>query len=96
MKVLVSILLLPLVWALHGFVLVKLWLWFIVPIFHLPVLSLVPAIGVGMVMSFLTHQTSDCKEIEEDPEKRVIKSMVTAFTRPLLTLLFAWLLTLCM
>lgn len=39
-----------------GFVLTKLWIWFIVPVFHLPVLTLVPAIGLCFVASYLTHQ----------------------------------------
>ena len=40
----------------RGFVLTKLWIWFIVPVFHLPVLTLVPAIGLCFVVSYLTHQ----------------------------------------
>ena len=39
-----------------GFVLTKLWIWFIVPVFHLPALTLVPAIGLCFVVSYLTHQ----------------------------------------
>lgn len=42
------------VWG--GFVLTKLWLWFVVPVFHLPVLTLPPAIGLCLVGSYLSYQ----------------------------------------
>lgn len=40
----------------EGFVISKLWLWFIVPVFALPVLSISTAIGIALVFSILTHQ----------------------------------------
>ena len=45
---------------LRGLVIVKLWAWFLVTTFALPVLNIPQAIGVGLVMSFLT--------IHEHPE----------------------------
>lgn len=36
---------------LKGLVLCKLWAWFIVPVFHLPGLSIVYAIGIGIVLN---------------------------------------------
>lgn len=40
----------------RGYVFSILWGWFIVPVFHLPMLGIATAIGVAMVVSFLTHQ----------------------------------------
>ena len=48
------------VWS--GIVLKALWAWFMVPTFGLPDLSLPVAIGVGLVVSFLTHQYVHTKD----------------------------------
>lgn len=47
---------LALMFSLKGVALQMLWGWFIIPIFHLPPLSLLQAIGVAMVVGFLTKQ----------------------------------------
>lgn len=48
----------------NGWALMTLWGWFIVPIFGLPSLTIVQAIGVAMVISFLTkrHDLSEQKK----------------------------------
>ncbi|QQG45560.1 MAG: hypothetical protein HYW89_01360 [Candidatus Sungiibacteriota bacterium] len=43
-------------YLLSGVALKLLWGWFMVPTLGLPVISLVQAIGVGIVISFLTQQ----------------------------------------
>jgi hypothetical protein len=45
-----------------GYVFLKLWAWFVVPVFHLPQFSLSYAIGLIVIVSFLTHQTMPQKE----------------------------------
>lgn len=42
------------IWS--GYVLTILWGWFVVPTFGMPALQLAPAIGLAMVVSYLTHQ----------------------------------------
>jgi len=42
------------IWS--GYVFSILWAWFIVPLFGLPALSVAAAIGVTLVVRFLTHQ----------------------------------------
>lgn len=49
--------------AVSGMVLAWMWFWFMVPIFHLPVLSIPQAIGISMVVSFVTKNF----EIDETP-----------------------------
>jgi len=39
-----------------GFVLMTLWAWFVVPAFNLPELTIVSAIGLGLIVAFTTHQ----------------------------------------
>lgn len=49
------VVLIALLMVVKGFVLTYLWSWFITP-FGLPELGLAHAIGVAMVVSYLTHQ----------------------------------------
>ena len=42
----------------RGYVLTKLWGWFVVPTFELPQLIIPAAIGLSLIMGYLTHQTS--------------------------------------
>jgi len=53
------------VWG--GIVLKVLWGWIVVPTFEMAELSLPAAIGVGLVVSFLTHQYVPTKD-EDLPE----------------------------
>jgi len=39
-----------------GFVFTKLWMWFVIPMFGLPPISIPMAIGLCLVAAFLTHQ----------------------------------------
>lgn len=55
----------------QAYVLMHLWAWFVVPTFHLPALSLPLAIGMRLVLGFLTplgmpHPRKDDKEEERD------------------------------
>ncbi|HUV00049.1 MAG TPA: hypothetical protein VMW32_03695 [Bacteroidales bacterium] len=45
--------------VITGFVLSKLWFWFIVPVFALPELRLIEAIGLSFLISFVWHRKSD-------------------------------------
>jgi hypothetical protein len=74
----------------NGYVLSVIWGWFIVPTFGLHALGVVPAIGVCLVMSFLTHQYSPpCKE-EKTGFSQLMHSIGYIAARPLLTLLAGW------
>jgi hypothetical protein len=70
--------------VVNGFVLTKLWAWFIVPMFHLPELGLPQAIALALVVGWLTYSPRTRK-----PEKDEWKSGLTIFiTRPLIALAF--------
>ncbi len=67
-------------WALH-----LLWLWFIVPIFNLPALSIGQAIGLGMIVSFLTyHYQASPKDKDEN-----LGTFILFLIRPVSTVLLA-------
>ena len=69
----------------NGFVLTKLWGWFIVPVFGLPQLSLPYAIGFAMIIGYLTRH--DFK-IKDDSEEKDVK---TAWVKVIVSILYPWL-----
>lgn len=56
---------LPLAW-LRGFVICRLWLWFIVPAFKMQPLAMVTALGISLLASLLTFQSNGHKFNEDD------------------------------
>ena len=52
--------------AANGYVCAKLWGWFIVPIFGMPTLSILQAVGVGLVVAFFTFRLKDLHEDKKD------------------------------
>ena len=77
--------LIPLAAMLNGYVLATLWVWFIVPVFDLPTLTVPYAIGISMVIGVLTHQ--DCVTEKKD---NWWESLLKIFTQPLAALAFGW------
>ena len=80
---------------LNGWVLSMLWGWFMVPTLGLPVLSLAPAIGIALVISYLTHQTIDCESKKKELEEKVAYAALVIL-RPFFVLFFGWVVHLCM
>jgi len=83
-------LLIPLTAILRGWVLTILWGWFVVPTFDMPQLTLAPAIGIALVVSYLTHQISSGKKDDRAASDQIGKMIVHAIVGPLFTLLFGW------
>lgn len=73
----------------RGYALTILWAWFVVPVFGLPTLAIAPAIGVSLVVGFLTHQYRP-SDVEEDSDERMIKAATYATLAPLFALAFGW------
>jgi hypothetical protein len=73
-----------------GFVGMKLWAWYIVPVFGLKALTIVQAWGIALLASLWTHQffTNTNKDERSDGEK--IAYFLAMFASPWLTLLFGW------
>lgn len=73
----------------QAFVLVKLWAWFVVPVFALPVLTLAPSAGLALTASWLLRPWP---QADEKPFKeRLAELSVRAFTAPLIALFLGWL-----
>ncbi len=69
--------------VVNGWVLSILWGWFMVPTFGLPALSIPAAIGVALVVHYLTSEFNDAK----DPERKWYVPLIYALTKPLCALL---------
>lgn len=74
--------------VLNGFVLSKLWGWFVVTQFDLPSLGVVPAIGVGLAVSFLTHQVQN--KSDEDSDERALRTIIESAVVAVFALIYGW------
>jgi len=57
---------------LNGWVFSILWAWFIIPVFGLPALTIGQAIGLSMVVTFLTYQYVDNQKSDKETNYAVI------------------------
>lgn len=79
--------------VLNAFVVQYLWLWFVIPLFGLSALSLIQAMGFGIVVAFMTKQP----EVHyENLKKDSTSNTVVTFLRPLMYLGIAWIVQLFM
>lgn len=80
------------VWALTsvwgGYVFSVIWGWFIVPLFHLPVLPVSFAIGLLMVTRYAAISQIDTESSKSSGEK-IFESLLMALLYPLIVLIMA-------
>ena len=83
--------LLPFTALLNGYALSMLWQWFIVSTFEARPLGILPAIGMAMVVSFLTKQYNSAAH---DPSKshnaRMAELITYTVLNPVFALVFGW------
>lgn len=77
---------------IRGFVISVMWGWFIVPVFGLPELSIVQAIGVAMVISLFQVRHYTHTPSGDEDAKRGARNFVLMdhFTNPFVALFVAW------
>lgn len=77
-------------YVLDGWALLKLWGWFILPRFaSAPALTIAQAIGLAMVVSFLTRQSMPDKE-GESAKNAIIRAISLAIVKSLLVVACGW------
>jgi len=74
---------------LDGFVITKLWDWFIVNQFGATPLTIANAIGLGLIAAFLTHQTLHQPAKDKD-ESLAVNPIVRAYVHPIVVLLIGY------
>lgn len=78
---------------LDAYALTVLWSWFIVTTFHLPALTIYAAMGLALVVSYLTKQPDWEAQKQED---FLFKRHVAGFIKPLLALFIGRSIKVCM
>lgn len=73
-----------------GWVLTKLWAWFLVPTFGAPVLPIAAAIGIAALVSFITYQSPVRPAKMEGLIEAFLATLGDMFVRPLFALGFGW------
>lgn len=77
-----------------GWVLTKLWAWFVIPTFAAPMLSIPIAIGLALIVNYLTYQMDAAKKDEEkDAAIVVLKAVLIGLFKPTFALLIGWIIT---
>ena len=76
----------PVAIVFRGFVLTKLWSWFVVSTFQVEPISIAAAIGIAALLAMVTHQEINVKEEEVSLSERLLK----AFLVPLMMLAFGY------
>ncbi len=83
-------------YLLDGWVLSILWGWFAVPVFHAPILSVVPAMGISTTVGFLTyHKPAEDSKSKSSTYRLIEGTMYAAFV-PLFALLTGYVIHLFM
>lgn len=78
--------------VLNGFVLAKLWGWFVVPVFHLPTLGAAQAIGLSFIVRVFNGASPTERKTDEKFSALVAKLVVVSVGTPLVSLFFGWVL----
>lgn len=76
----------------YGWALSLLWSWFIVPTFGLTPLSIPVAIGLALIVSFMTYQYDSASENNKKKkmEEIVVSAIVYCLARPVIIVLFGF------
>lgn len=78
----------------YGFVLSKLWGWFLVPMLGAPAIGIVGALGVSLVIEFITNQGTNSQT--QSPYEMLATSIVHEFVYPAMMLFIGWIIQLFM
>lgn len=79
---------------LSGYVLSIFWAWFVSPIFGIENISIPEAIGISLIISYLTRQTNQCAKEDKELNERIIELFATALAKPLAALAMGWIIKL--
>lgn len=79
-----------------GFVLSIMWDWFVVPTFDVGSLSIPVAIGLAMIVNYLTYHGTTRESKANDETEVLVEFLVLSIGKPALYLLMGWIVTLFM
>lgn len=73
-----------------GYVGMKLWAWYIVPVFGLPALKIVQAWGIALLTALWTHQSFTNTNEDERTTGQKVTYAIAVLLSPWFTLLVGW------
>lgn len=76
----------------NGWALSVLWGWFVVSIFDLPALTLVQALGIGLIVSFFTNdlQKEDNAGKDLNYAEKLVYTCIMVILKPLIYISLGW------
>ena len=80
-------------YMISGLVLSILWGWFMVPLFEVPEISILEAIGITLVVHLFMRRLATKTDIDAESEistTKIGKALARSFIVPLITLLTGW------
>lgn len=80
--------------VLNGWALSILWKWFIASTFEIRQITISQAIGISLIITYLTRSFSEKQE--DKREHPFLSNVLTAFLKPLVSLGIGWIVTLFM
>ena len=95
-KTVLAIVLIFIVGFLEGYTLMKLWVWFIVSTFHITPITIIQALGIGLVFSFLKLDRKKVMEKGDESYKDFITSLIMSCVTIVFVLGAGWVLKLWM
>ena len=76
---------------IRAYCILKLWEWFIVPLFHLPLLTIPYALGISLFIGmFMLPMKFNDNEISDNFWKKYINVISTFISQPIFSLIFGW------
>ncbi len=72
-----------------GWALSVLWNWFVSPVFDLPNLTIIQAIGISLITGYITSNPSQSSN-DKDATEKMISNVVHAFAAPILYVGIGW------
>lgn len=81
---------------LGGLALSVMWGWFVVPTFDAPPLSIPVAIGIALVVSYLTDHRTTAKEKGKEPDEAIVELVAWSIGQPLFYLVLGYIVHLFM
>ena len=76
------------IWS--GYVLSVLWSWFMVPAFGLPTLSIPLAIGIAIIISYMTRDLTNTEKNKKSASEVLALAIGWAIFKPALALMIGW------
>lgn len=74
----------------HAFVAMKLWQWFVVPVFHLPALGMMQMAGICFLVRIFTYQANGKLKFEGESAKEKVIAFVGILLVPWYSLFLGW------